>query len=121
MIRVQMLDVLDSATPPAAGTFIRGRVADDVIGADHKLAIPAGAFALIVPLGFGKTGNVSHIALSLFSVDLDGLQYRLKVDAKDPATALITEDATQGNRRKSAHITDGDIVDFTLHNPLTLK
>jgi hypothetical protein len=112
--------VLDSALPPVNEAFIRGRIADDVLGSDHKLAIPAGASALMVPTQFGKQGDVSQIGLSLFSVDLDGRQYRIKVDQNNPATAVITDDARQTGH-KTAHISDGTIVDFTLHNAVTLR
>jgi hypothetical protein len=112
---------MDSGVPLASNSFIRGSIEEDVKGADSRLAIPAGAKALVSPLLFSKNRDVSQIQLGLYSVDLGGRQYHLVGDGLNPAIATVTVDSDRTPENKSAHINEGAILDFTLQKPAELR
>jgi hypothetical protein len=118
-IKVKVLGVLDSSTP--IQRFERGSIAEDVLGADSRLAIPAGTPALLESLRFVKIGYVSEIDLSIYSVDLNGHQYTLSGEDRNPAIAVITVDSVRTPAVTTVHISEGDIVAFKLAKPAELR
>lgn len=120
-IRVRLLLAVDSSTPLPSDSFIFGSIEDDVNGADSRLAIPAGTRALLTPLLFTKKGDVSQIQLGLYSVDLGGRQYHVVGEELNPAVATVTVDSDRTPENKTAHISEGDIVDFKLQKPAELR
>ena len=119
IISVRMLGPLDSATPNP--TPVRASIAEDVMGADSRLAIPAESGALVVPIVSGKNGDVSGIGLALWSVDVDGHQYRLVGEDRNPAVAFVSVNSMKNPAVKTTHISGGDVVDFKLLKPAELR
>ena len=120
-IRVRVLQAVDSDTPLPQDSFVLAWVEEDVKGADSRLAIPAGANALLVPLVLSKNRDVSQIQLSLFSVELGGRQYHLEGQGLHPAIATVTVDSDRTPENKTSHITEGSILDFVLQKPAELR
>ncbi|MGD1070913.1 MAG: hypothetical protein ABSB15_12290 [Bryobacteraceae bacterium] len=82
---------------PIETELIPAPIEEDVRGADSRLAIPAGARALVRELVSGKMRDISQIGLSLYSVDLGGRQYRLVGADRNPAVANILLDPARNH------------------------
>jgi len=119
IISVRMLGSLDSGMPNPSP--VRASIAEDVMGADSRLAIPAESGALVVPIVSGKDGDVSGIGLALWSVDVDGHQYRLVGEDRNPAVAFVSVNSIKNPSAYTTHISGGDIVDFKLQKPAELR
>ena len=118
-IKVRMMGIIDSSTPIFG--FTLGSVGEDVLGADSRLAIPAGTSVLVQPVRFEKNGDVSQASLIIYSVDLDGHQYHLIGEDKAPPVAIVTVNSMQDPANKVVHISTGDIVEFRLAKPAELR
>jgi len=120
-IRVRVGQVLDSSAPLPDNSFILASIAEDVKGADSQLAIPAGTSALLKPLLFGGSREVSEIALSLYSVNMGGRQYQLRGQDFNPATAVVRVDSVHTPENKTAHINEGAVLDFIMPKSADLR
>jgi hypothetical protein len=118
-IPVVISEVLDSSmtfdTP-----FVTARIASDVLGTDGKLAIPAGAHAVLSVNTSGKQGSESLMGISLYSVDINGKEVRFFREQKDGASLVLKEDSSKGPSHRSVHIQRGDILTFRTARDLDL-
>jgi hypothetical protein len=115
------MQTVDSATHLPVDSFILASIEDNVNGADSRLAIPAGSSALLTPILFSKNRDVSQIQLGLYSVELGGRQFHLVGEGLNPAIAIVTVNSDRTPENKTAHITEGAILDFTLQKPAELR
>jgi len=118
-IPIVLLEALDSDVPYLS-PFVTGAVDHDVMGADGRLAIPAGARVLMIPSIQGKGGSISRLTLGLFAIDIAGRQSRFNKREKGTAWADFKEDAARGAAHRSVHLSVGTVLNFKLQLPVEL-
>jgi hypothetical protein len=119
-ITVQLREVLDSDTP-SSEPFVLATVPDDILGADGRLAFPAGSHALIVVRAAGKRNAISEITLALYSISAGGHQVRFVDGVKDLASTTFSENGADGPTHRSVHLADASRIQFKLESALSLK
>ena len=120
IVPIRMLEVLDSETP-VLEPFIVAKVDADVHGSDGGLALPAGSNALLTVVGMGKVKGISSLSLALYSVDVNGHQYRFIEGDTRKAVAVFTEDGGNGAMHRTVHLSESSVVNFKLVAPVQLR
>jgi hypothetical protein len=119
-ISVTLNETLDSEMVFAAN-FVMGTISSDVKGVDGRVAIPVGSRAVIRLGVSGRSGENSFLFLSLQSLLVDGVEYRLSNEKQVGPPLVLTENATRGQGHRSVHVLQGDILNFKLNRDLDLS
>jgi len=117
-IPVELRTVLDSSL---ASGFVLGVLAEDVMGGNGGVAIPAGSAVTMLIRKMGKTGAISVLDLGLYSVNIAGQQYGLSDGETDAAILHFTEDAGNGPAHRAVHLQYGRRLEFKLEHAVALK
>lgn len=118
-VPLTLMETVDSARPFYA-SFVSGTVAENVMGSDGKLAIPAGANALLTVRVAGRNGPISVLYIAAYSVDIGGRQCQFVRNNKDSAFLTFSEDASKGPMHRSVHLQRGTVLNFKLSQNLQL-
>jgi hypothetical protein len=119
-ITLQLREVLDSDTP-SREPFVLAKVPEDILGADGRLAFPAGSHALLVVRESGKLNAISEIILALYSISAGGRQIRFVEGVKDLARATFSENGADGPTHRNVHLAEDTRISFKLESALSLK
>ena len=95
--------------------------AADVMGSDGKLAVPEGSHAVVVVTNAKKDGSISTLSLGLWQLTINGQSYLLGRGTIGQGTISLREDGVQGDGHRTVHLQRGQVLKFTLTNPLRLK
>lgn len=115
-----IVEVMDSDAIEQ-GAFSFAVVAEDVLGADGKIAIPAGAPALLVVRQVGRQGGISHLTLALYQVIVGEKTYRMLAGNQDLALLALVEDSTKGAMHRSVHVERQARLEFRISTSIKLK
>ncbi len=115
---VSLRTVLDSSFP--AARFAVGDVISDVKGVDGKIAVPAGSTVTMAVRNTGRTGAISQLMISIYTINILGKQCSFSDGRTEAAHLQFTEDAGKGSAHTSVHLQYGHELDFKLERAVLL-
>jgi hypothetical protein len=119
VIPVELHSVLDSSVPSAL--FAVGVIPSDVKGADGKVALPAGSTVTMAVRDQGRTGPISAMTVSIYSINAFGQQYSFSDGRTEAARVTFREDAGLGSQHSAVHLQYGYPLSFKLERSVQLQ
>jgi hypothetical protein len=111
-IPVRLQSTIDSSDPDIG--YPVGITDAPVMGADGKLAIPAGSAVTLAIREANKRGGISVLKLGLYSINIAGLGCLMSDGRTEAARLDYTEDAGRGAAHMTVHLDYGSVVEFRL-------
>lgn len=119
-IPVELEEVIDSEAVGSTMFFI-ARVADNVVGPDGGVAIPAEASALIVIRTSERQGTQIRMALGLNRIGFGDKAYKAENGLKDIATLQFEDDVAKAEGHRTIHLQTRTLLNFKLTDPVGLQ
>ncbi len=113
------MTVLDTNFPSAR--FAVGSVASDVKGSDGRIALPAGSAVTLAVRDMKKTGAISILNISIYTVNVLGKQIGFSDGRTEAAQLTFTEDAGQGSTHTAVHLQYGQVLDFKTNRGVQIQ
>lgn len=118
-IPIELHEVVESDS--VQPLFLIASVADDVMGADGGVVIPANATALLVVREAVRQAGHTRLTLALNRIQVGDKTLKSGDGAKDLAILRFDEDASLGPGHRSVHLVARALLTFRLEAALPLR